>query len=136
MEHAKTELVSQDAVKASCAQLFHERLYLPDVATGKAGPWIDQGMVGWEGLLQNKTTNHVTTWIKVSVSIYDANGKEQESFAETPIWIAPMGEAKFRVELLDLKPEQLNSLKFCDLDDANPEACMAWGVVDVMGLSI
>ncbi len=136
LEYSKSELLSQDAVKASCIKTFHKRLYLPDLATGKAGPRIDQGKVGWEGVLQNKTAGYVTTWIQIGVSIYDSNGKKQEVFGETLIWIDPMGEAKLQVELPDLKPEQLQSIEFCDLEDQAPKACIAWGVSDLMGLAI
>jgi hypothetical protein len=136
VEYSKSELVSQEAVKASCAQSFDERLYLPDLATGKAGPRVDQGMVLLEGLLQNKTADHVTTWVQISVNIFDAEGKEQKAFAETPLWIDPMGEAKFQVEFPDLKPEQLDPVKGCDLDDQAPKACFSWGITDVKGLAI
>jgi hypothetical protein len=136
MEYATSELVSKEAVKASCAQSFQERLYLPDLASGKAGPRIDQEIVGFEGLLQNKTADHVTTWIQIEVSIFDADGKERKVVAETPIWIDPMGEADFKVELPDLKPEQLDGIKWCELDDEAPKACFSWGITDVMGLVI
>lgn len=136
MEYTTSDLLSPEALKATCVLTFQERLYDPDVATGKAGPRADQGLAGWEGVLENKTADAVTTWIQIGVSIYDKDGKEQEVFAETPIWIDPMGEAKFQVELPDLKPEQFDAIEFCDLDDEAPKACMAWGVADVMGLSI
>lgn len=136
MDYSKSELLSEDAVKASCVEAFHKRLYLPEVATGKAGPRVGQGIVGWEGILENHSADHVTTWIRIGVSIYDKDGKEQEVFAETPVWIDPMGEASFQVELPDLKPEQLDAIEYCDLDDESPRDCMAWGVADVMGLVI
>ncbi len=97
---------------------------------------MDQRTVSWGGILQNKTADHVTTWIRISVSIYDADGTEQEFDAETPIWIDPLDEAEFRVELPDLKPEQLDNIEFCDHDDLAPTACITWGITDVMGLAI
>ena len=136
MEYSKSELLSKDAVKASCVKAFHKRLYLPDLATGKAGPRVDQEMVGWEGVLENKTADHVTTWIQIGVSIFDKDGKEQEVFAETPIWIDPMGETNFQVEFPDLKPGQLDTIDWCGLDDQAPKACFSWGVTDMMGLEI
>ena len=136
IEYSKSELLSEDAVKASCVKAFHKRLYLPDLAIGKAGPRVNRVMVGWEGILENRTADHVTTWIQIGVSIYDKDGKEQEVFAETPIWIDPMGEAKFQVELPDLKSEQVNSIEFCDRDDKATKACIEWGVSGVMGLAI
>ena len=136
MEYSKSKLLSQDFVKASCIEAFHKRLYLPDLASGKAGPRVDQGLVGWEGNLENKTADHVTTWIQIGVSIYDKDGKEQEVFAGTAVWIDPMGEAKFQVEFPDLKPEQFDAIDFCELDDQEPKGCMAWGISDLRGLSI
>ncbi len=136
MDYAKSELLSQDAVKASCVKVFHTQLYLPDLATGKAGPRVEQGVVGWEGVLENKTADHVTTWIQIGVSIYDKDGKKQEVFGETSVWIDPMGEAKFQVELPDLKPEQVESIEFCGLDEQAPKGCMAWGLSDLKGLAI
>ena len=136
MDYAKSALLSQDAVKVSCVQAFQERLYLPDLATGLARPRVEEGQVGWEGSLENKTIDHVTTWVRISVFIYDADGKEQESFAETPIWIDPMGEAEFKVALPDLKPDQLEKIEFCDIDDDAPKACMSWGITDLKGLAI
>ncbi|WP_255431799.1 hypothetical protein [Ruegeria sp. THAF57] len=61
---------------------------------------------------------------------------EKEHSAETSIWIDPLGEAEFEVELPDLEPVQFESIEFCEHDDSDPSECMAWGVVDVMGLSI
>lgn len=81
MEYSKSELLSQDAVKASCVKVFHTRLYLPDLATGKAGPLVEEGMAGWEGILENKTADHVTTWIQVRVDIYDKDGKKRRHSA-------------------------------------------------------
>lgn len=136
MDYTKSELLSQDVVRATCVQSFHNRLYIPDLATGKAGPRIDQGEVGWGGTLENKTPDHVTTWIRIAVTIFDAEGTKQEVFAETPIWIDPLGEAEFRVELPDLEREQFDHIAFCDEDDEAPKACMQWGVPGVMGLAI
>jgi hypothetical protein len=136
MDYAKSELLSQEAVKASCVQVFHERLYLPDLATGLARPRVDQDKVGWEGTLENNTADHVTTWVKVGVSIFDEDGKEREVFAEIPIWIDPMGETNFQVELPDLKPEELGTYGPCELDDQTPKECISWGITDVMGLAI
>lgn len=136
MDYSKSELLSHDAVKATCVQSFHNRLYSPDLAMGQAGPRIDQGKVGWGGTLANKTPDHVTTWIRIGVTIFDSDGTKQEVFAETPIWIDPLGEAEFRVELPDLEDKQFDKIKFCDHDDAAPKACIEWGVTDVMGLAI
>ena len=136
MDYAKSELLSQEAVKASCVESFHVTLYIPELATGKARPRVDQGIAGWEGTLENKTADHVTTWVKIGVSIYDADGKEQQAFAETPLWIDPMGKATFQVELPDIKAEQLESIEYCDLDEQAPKSCMSWGVTDIKGLAI
>jgi len=136
MDYSKSELLSQEAVKASCVQSFHKRLYLPDLATGQAGPRIDKEVVGWAGRLENKTSDHVTTWIRIVVIVFDDEGKEKQVFAETPIWIDPLGDAEFRVDLPDLQPKQFDALQFCDHDDEKPKACMAWDVADVMGLAI
>ena len=136
MDYSKSNLLSQEALRTTCVQSFHTPLYDPDLADGQAGPRIDQGMVAWGGTLENKTPDHVTTWVKLSVSFFDTDGKEKEYFAETPIWIDPMGKAEFKVDMPDLKPEQFNVMEFCDLDDPKPKNCMAWGVTGVMGLAI
>jgi len=136
MDYSKSELLSREAVRATCVQSFHNLLYDPDLAKGQAGPRIDQGKVSWGGTLENKTHDHVTTWIRVAVTIFDADGTKQEVLAETPIWIDPLGETEFRVELPDLEREQLDGITFCDNDDKAPKACMGWGITDVMGLAI
>ena len=136
MSYAKSELLSQDAVKASCVEAFHERLDLPDLASGEAGPRLDQGKMTWEGVLQNKTADYVITWILISVIVSDAEGKKQEVLAETSIWIDPMGKADFQVELPNLKPEQFHAIDFCDPDVQTPKACMVWELVHVKGVSI
>lgn len=136
MDYSKSELLSQDAVKATCVQAFHNRLYLPDLAMGQAGPRIEQGKVSWGGILENKTTDYVTTWIRIAVTIFDADGTKQEVFAETPIWIAPLNDAEFLIELPDLKREQFDDIEFCDHDDEAPKSCMGWGITDVKGLTI
>jgi len=136
IDYSASKLLSLDAIRAKCVQSFQRRLYGNDYATGLAGPQIDQQTVVWSGTLANKTPDHVTTWIRISVSIFDVGGNEQEFFAETPIWIDPLGEAEFRVQLPDLEREQLDDIEPCDLDDEAPKACLVWGVTDVMGLSL
>lgn len=136
MDYSKSELLSEDAVKATCVQSFHTRLYLPNLATGQAGPRFAQGQVGWGGILQNKTSDHVTTWIEIAVMVFDADGTKQEVSVEAPIWIDPLGEAEFRIELPDLERVQFDDIEFCDLEDETPTACMARAVTDVKGLAI
>jgi hypothetical protein len=136
MAYSSSELLSEDSIKASCVSTFQKNLYNGDLATGRAGPRNDERTVGWGGTLQNKTPDHVTTWIRVSVSIYDADGTEQESQVETSIWIDPLNEAEFRVELPEFEREQLENIDFCDHEDLEPQACMIWAVTDIMGLKI
>ncbi|MFX0544770.1 hypothetical protein ACEWPL_004415 [Roseovarius sp. S1116L3] len=136
LSYSKSELLSAEAVKSTCVRNFQKRLYNNDHATGLAGPQWDERTVSWAGDLENKTSHHVTTWIRVSVGLYDADGNKNEFLADTPIWIDPLDEAEFRVELGELKPEQIENIEFCELDDLAPTACMTWGVTDVMGLSI
>lgn len=136
MSYSSSELLSTEAVRATCVKTFQKRLYHNDHATGRAGPRAAQQTVSWSGVLENKTPDHVTTWIEVSVSIYDAEGSEQEYSSETRIWIDPLDEAEFRVELPDLEPKKLDEIEFCDYEDVAPTACVTWGVTDVMGLSI
>ncbi len=136
IDYAKSELLSKDAIKASCVQVFHKRLYLPDLASCQAGPRIDKEVVHWGGRLENKTADHVTTWVQIVVIVFDGEGKEKETFAETPIWIDPMGEAEFRVELPDLDAKHLASIEFCDDGDEKPKSCMTWAVAEVKGLVI
>lgn len=78
----------------------------------------------------------MTTWLKISVSVFDANGIEREVFAETSIWIEPKGKAEFLVELPDLEPDQFKDVEFCDMEDKAPKGCMGWGITDLMGLAI
>lgn len=136
MVYSSSELLSQDAVKATCVSAFQKNLYNGDLATGRAGPRSNQQTVSWGGTLQNKTSDHVTTWIQVSVSIFDAEGTEQEFQAETSIWIDPLNEADFMVELPELEREQLEDIEFCDHADVEPKSCMTWGVTDIRGLTI
>lgn len=136
MGYLTGELLSRDGVKTTCVQAFHSPLYIPELATGQAGPRFDQGKVSWAGTLENKTPDHVTTWIRIYVTIFDADGTKQEVLAETPIWIEPLDEAEFRVELPDLESKQFDDIAFCEKDDKAPKACMGWGVSDVMGLAI
>ena len=136
MDYSASQLLSADAVKAMCIQAFQKPLFSNDHATGQAGPRVNQQTVGWGGVLENKTSDHVTTWVRISVIFFDKDGAEQEIFAETPIWIDPLGEAEFKVELPELKPEKLNNIEFCDHDDEAPKACMTWGIVEVMGLAV
>ena len=136
MDYSASVLLSPEAIRAACVQIFQKRLYGHDHATGRAGPRIDQRTVSWDGILENKTSHHVTTWIRISVIIFDPDGVKQERFAETSIWIDPLGEAEFRVELPDLEREQLDDVDFCDHDDEYPKACVTWGLTDVMGLAI
>ena len=136
MGYSKSELISQEAVKATCVQTFQNQLYIPDLATGRAGPRMEKGRLGWGGTLENKTPDHVTTWIQIAVTIFDADGTKHEVLAETATWIDPLGETEFQVELPEFEREQFDQIKFCDLDNQTPKACMSWVVTDVKGLAI
>jgi hypothetical protein len=136
MSYSDSELLSKEAIKATCVSAFQKRLYHDEYATGRAGPNTRKGVVGWGGVLENETSDHVTTWVRISVSIFDDKGVEKEYFAETSIWIDPLGESEFEIQLPDLEPEQFESIEFCERESSAPSACMAWGVTDVMGLSI
>ena len=136
MNYAKSNLLSEDAVRATCVRAFQKSLYHNDHATGRAGPQVNQGAVGWGGTLENKTSDHVTTWIKISVSFFDEDGTEKKYSAETPIWIDPLDEAEFEVDLPEVERKQLENLEFCEHDDPTPTACVTWGVMNVMGLAI
>ena len=136
LSYSESQLLSPEAVRSSCVTAFQKPLYGNDHATGRAGPRMDQRTVRWGGILENKTPDHVTTWIQVSVGIFDANGNEQEFYSETPIWIDPLDEAEFMVPLPDAEAEQFDKLEFCDLEDDAPKDCMSWGVTGIMGLAI
>ena len=136
MSYSNSAALSKEAVRAMCVRTFQKRLYHGDYATGRAGPRGDLRTVSWSGTLQNKISDHVTTWIRISVTLYDADGVRQEFSAETPIWIEPLSEAEFKVEVPNLEPKQIRNIGFCDLDDLAPITCMDWGVTDIMGLSI
>ena len=134
--YSQSELLSKDAVKATCIQSFHRPLYLYDLASGEAGPRIEKESVGWGGTLDNKTSDHVTTWIRVAVTFFDAKGSKQEFYGETSIWIDPLGKAEFKVDLPELERKKVEGSEFCELDDDDPKSCMAWGITDVKGLAI
>lgn len=135
MDYEQSAPLSKEAVKTFCAQSFQIQMYLPELASGKAGPRVEQDSVRWEGRLENKTADHVATWVKIVVVIFDKDGKEQESYAETPIWIDPTGEAEFTLEYPDLKPDQFDDLEFCG-DNNTPKKCFAWSIAEVKGLKI
>ncbi len=133
--YEQSALLSKEAVKSLCVHAFQRQLYLPELASGKAGPRTLQGLVRWEGRLENKTPDHVTTWVKVAIIIFDDEGKEQESFAETSIWIDPTSDAELELEFPDLKPDQFDDLEFCG-DDSAPKKCFGWSIAAVKGLKI
>jgi hypothetical protein len=134
--YSGSELLSPDSTKASCVRSFQKRLYSNDLASGQAGPTLNQETVRWGGFLENKTPDHVTTWVQISIKIFDKDGAEQEFLGDTPVWIDPLSKADFEIELPDLKRELLDDIKFCGEDDKAPKACMGWGVVDIMGLEM
>ena len=136
MSYSSGQLLSEDAAQTTCVSTFQTRLYHNDHATGRAGPRLNGATVAWGGTLENKSSDHVTTWIRISVSIFDDEGEKQEVSAETKIWIDPLDKADFQVDLLSLEAETLQNFEFCDLDDEEPKSCMGWGVTDVMGLRL
>lgn len=136
ISYSESDLVSEGAIQAMCAMTFQKSLHDNDHATGRAGPSFDRRIVSWDGVLENKTPDHVTTWVRISVSIFDKEGEETEVYAETPIWIDPLNEAAFQVELPDLESEQLKDLEFCEYEDTAPTDCMVWGVSRMMGVAI
>lgn len=136
LSYTSGNLLSTEAVRSTCVAAFQKRLFDNNHATGKAGPRIGRRTVSWGGVLENKTSDHVTTWIQLSIGIFDAEGNEQEFSAQTTLWIDPLGKTDFKVELPDAKIEQFDDLKFCDLEDTAPKSCMSWGVTEMMGLSL
>lgn len=136
LSYSKSELLSPETVRSACVTAFQKPLYDNDRASGRAGPRMDQQTVSWGGILENKTPDHVTTWIQITVSIYDAEGNEQEFSAETPIWIDPLDQAEFKVELPEVTGEQFDNLESCDLEDTAPKDCMSWGITEMKGLKI
>lgn len=136
LEYSRSELLADDIVREMCVRTFQRRLFNTDHATGRAGPRGGQSEAVWGGTLRNNTTDHVTTWVSIAVSIFDTDGVEQEYTAETTIWIDPLGEAEFRVELPDVEPTIFDDLEFCDHDELMPTDCMNWGVTGAMGLSL
>jgi hypothetical protein len=136
MNYSRSDLLSEQAVRATCVMTFQKRLFHNDHATGRAGPRMNQRNVGWGGILENKTPDHVTTWVKISVSVFDEEGTEKKYSAEIPIWIDPLAEAEFSVDLPDAKQEQFESTEFCGHDNPAPKACFTWGVVETMGATI
>ena len=136
MSYSSSELLSAEVIKATCVASFQKTLYENDHATGKAGPRAQQQSVYWGGTLANKTADHVTTWVRISVFVYDAEGDEEEHLAETEIWIEPRGEAEFRVELPEIGLEEIDGIVFCEREDIVPVSCMTWGVTDIKGLTI
>jgi hypothetical protein len=136
ISYSHSDLLSPEAIRATCVSTFQKRLHGHDHAVGRAGPRGETRSISWAGELENKTPDHVTTWIGVTVGIFDADGNEKEFTAETRIWIDPLGKAEFRVDLPDLDGNQLDNLEFCELDDAAPHDCIRWGITDVKGLSV
>ncbi|MDG1532689.1 MAG: hypothetical protein P8Q99_15235 [Paracoccaceae bacterium] len=136
LSYSSSELLSTEAVRSICVLAFQKPLYSNDHATGKAGPHIDRQTVSWSGLLENKKHDHVTTWIRLKVGIFDAEGIEQSFSAETIIWIDPLDQTEFSVELPDVSAEQLEKLEFCELEDAAPKSCISWGISELKGLSL
>ena len=136
-DYSGSDLISSDAIRATCVETFQRPLYSGDYATGRAGPrLVEEETVGWGGTLENKTPDHVITWVEIKVSIIDAEGKEQEFSAGTQIWIDPLGEATFSVELPEIEREQVDDREFCDYNDPQAADCLGWSVSKIMGLSI
>ncbi len=136
VEYSKSELVSAETTRNACSARFQNPLYNNDFATGRAGPAFEAGAVLLKGSLENKETSHVTTWVALSFSIFDAEGKESEFPADIFIWIEPRSSTEFSVALPDLEPEKVRDLKFCDLDDENRKSCMSWGMKGIQGIEI
>jgi hypothetical protein len=136
LDYTRGELLSEEAAKVVCASNFQKRLLGSEYAFGRAGPRLVLDELRWGGTLRNDSVDHVTTWVQIAVYVYDENGSEQKILADTQIWLEPMGETEFEVEISDLTEEQINDLDFCDLDMPNPKSCFSWGVVSVKGLSI
>lgn len=136
IEYEQSELISEESVKALCVQKFHRPLYLQELATGKAGLRAEGDAVSLEGKLENKTPNHVTTWVKLLIFIIDDEGKEKEVFAETSIWIDPTSEAEFKLEFPDLAPKEFENLAHCEEENSAPMSCFGWSIAEIMGLAI
>lgn len=136
LSYSSSELLSEEAVRLTCVLAFQKPLYRNEHATGLAGPRIEQTIVSWAGELENMAHDHVTTWIRLEVSIFDENGIDQAFAAETSIWIDPLDQTEFRVELPDLNGDLFEGLEFCELEDDAPKNCVSWGIAEMKGLSL
>ncbi len=136
ISYSNSELLSVDSVKATCVRAFQKQLYSDANTTGSAGPRYNQEIVSWGGYLENKVVDYVTTWVRISVSVYNEEGAKQEYLAETPIWIDPLGKKSFEVKLPDVGRKQFENNEFCGNVNSAPISCITWGVEEVMGLSI
>jgi hypothetical protein len=136
VSYSSGRLLSPEAVRTSCVSKFEKQLFGSDYATGRAGPRLDKQIVAWGGELENKSADHVTTSIRVTVIIFDKDGKETEFSGGTSIWIDPMSHSDFRVKLSGLEREMLEDINFCEDEVENPTQCMRWSISEVKGLSI
>lgn len=134
--YSESQLISSEATRSACIRSFEKNLFSGEHASGRAGPTFTDQSVSWVGKLENKTPDHVTTWIGLSVIVYDAEGNEKEFLGDTSVWIDPLGETDFRVDLPELTRDMVDASEFCELDAASPTSCMSWGIVEVKGLSI
>lgn len=136
ISYSDTQLISSEAMRAACVSLFQRSLFSDEHAKGRAGPGYTEEGVIWVGNLENNTPDHVTTWIRLAVTIYDAKGIEEKFMGDTSVWVDPLGDSDFRVDLPDLTRDMVDATEFCERDAPSPMSCMRWGIVEVKGLSI
>lgn len=134
--YSSSNLISEETIRTTCVNSFQKRLHSRDHATGRAGPRWNENTVFWNGTLENKTPDHVTTWVQILVEVFDEDGAKKEYSADTSIWIEPLHEVEFRVKIGDLEPEQIKDVEFCEHEASSPKGCMTWGITDAMGLKI
>lgn len=134
--YSESDLVSAQTTRNACSERFQKRLFDGDFATGRAGPKTRSGSVYLEGSLENKLSNHVTTWVELSFYIFDLDGKESKFYTDTYVWIEPRASYEFSVALPDISAEDVRDLEFCDHDDESPKSCMSWGVRGIKGVEL
>lgn len=136
LAYTNSELLSPDAVRSSCVATFQKRYFVVGMAGGKAGPRPEREGASWSGSLDNETSNYVTTWIEITVSVFDQAGEETTFVADTSVWIDPMDTVDFAVQLVDATWDDFENTEFCDLEASERTNCMAWTISDLMGLAI
>ena len=129
-------VISEEATKRGCAEVFQRRIYQQGAVTGRASANIEAGQVVFSGNLENQTTDEVITWVEFAYKTFDTDGVAKEFQISSPFWIEPRASIEFELPIQEMDSESFERQQGCEGEPGSERDCWAWGWSDLQGVAL